>query len=139
MEDERIICQFVVLSVKRVLLLSIMVQDCFGNCQTGNLKRVKGILNKEGYHRILIKHAIPSGKRLIKDKLFFFQQDNDPQHTSSLCKNYFANQENEGILVCMDHPSQSPDLNHIELLQDEVDRKTKEMHPKNMKNLWECL
>ncbi|XP_056143244.1 uncharacterized protein LOC130118936, partial [Lampris incognitus] len=66
---------------------NVMVWGCFGAGKVGDLYRVKGILNKEGYHSILQRHAIPSGQRLIGAN-FILQQDNDPKHTSKLCKNY---------------------------------------------------
>lgn len=84
MQGERMNSQCVVSTVKHGGG-SIMVWGCFGNGQTGDLKKVEGILKKEGYHQILVKHAIPSGKRLMGGK-FAFQQDNDPKHTSILCK-----------------------------------------------------
>ena len=36
-----------------------MVWACFGAGKVGDLYKVKGILNKEGYHSILQHHAIP--------------------------------------------------------------------------------
>ena len=44
------------------------------------------------------------------------QQDNDPKHTSHMCKNYLRRKEEKGDLVVMDFPPQSPDLNPIENL-----------------------
>ena len=40
-------------------------------------------------------------------------QDNDPKHTSKLCKNYLKTKEDQGVLTVMDFPPQSPDLNPI--------------------------
>ena len=42
-----------------------MVRGCFGAGKMGDLYKVKGIFNKEGYHSILQRHAIPCGQRLI--------------------------------------------------------------------------
>ena len=44
---------------------SLMVWGSFGNNQVGDLVRVHGILEKNQYHRILWRNAIPSSKRLI--------------------------------------------------------------------------
>ena len=66
---------------------NVMVWGCFGAGKVGDLYKVKGILNKEGYHSILQRHAILCGQRLIGAN-FLLQQDNDPKHTSKLCKNY---------------------------------------------------
>ena len=44
----------------------VMVWGCFGAGKVGDLYKVKGIINKEGYHSILQCHAIPCGQRLIE-------------------------------------------------------------------------
>ena len=44
---------------------NVMVWGCFGAGKVGDLYKVKGILNKEGYHSILQHCAIPCGQRLI--------------------------------------------------------------------------
>ena len=41
---------------------NVMVWGCFGAGEVGDLYKVKGILNKEGYHSILQCHAIPCGQ-----------------------------------------------------------------------------
>ena len=38
---------------------NVMVWGCFGAGNVGDLYKVKGILNKEGYHSILQCHAYP--------------------------------------------------------------------------------
>ena len=67
---------------------NVMVWGCFGAGKVGDLYKVKEILNKEGYHSILQCHAIPCGQHLIWSQFPpTGQQDNDPKHTSKLCKN----------------------------------------------------
>ena len=46
---------------------SVMVWGCFGNHKVGDLVKIEGIMTKESYHQILIKHAIPRGKSLTGD------------------------------------------------------------------------
>lgn len=60
---------------------SVMVWGGFSYDGVGDLVKIDGIMNKEYYHSILSRHAIPSGIRLI-GPAFVFQQDNDPKHTS---------------------------------------------------------
>ena len=89
-------------------------------------------------HGILQRHAIPSGLRLV-GRSFVFQQDNDPKHTSNLCKNYLMKKENDGHLKIMTWPPQSPDLNPIELVWDELDRRAKAKQPTSAVDLWKLL
>ncbi|XP_073528969.1 uncharacterized protein [Phyllobates terribilis] len=67
----------------------MMVWGCFAGDTVGDLFKIEGILNQHGYHSILQWHAIPSGLRLVGPS-FIFQQDNDPKHTSRLCKGYLT-------------------------------------------------
>ena len=48
------------------------------------------------YHQILIRHALPGGKRLI-GRGFVFQEDNDPKNGSKLCRRYLATKEKAGV------------------------------------------
>jgi hypothetical protein len=111
---------------------------CFGGCKVGDLYRVKRILKKEGYHSILQRHAIPCGRRLIGAN-FLLQQDNDPKHSSKLCNNYLGKKQSADILSIMEWPAQSPDLNHIELLWEQLDRIVPKKCPSSQSNLWEVL
>lgn len=70
-------------------------------------------LNQHGNNFILKRNAIPSGQRLNVDKTL--QQDNDPNHSSQLCKKYLKEETAAGICFVMARPAQSPDLNPIEV------------------------
>lgn len=74
---------------------SVMVWG--GICTNGvtQLKRIEGIMDKTVYHTILVRRALPEGKKLI-GKGFIFQEDNDPKHSSNLCRNYLAKKEKSG-------------------------------------------
>ena len=64
--------------------------------------------------------------------------DNDPKHTSGLCKGYFT-KESDGVLHQMTWPPQSPDLNPIEMVWDELDCRVKEKQPTSAQYMWELL
>ncbi len=61
------------------------------------LKRITGIFNIEGYHRIQVHKAIPAGLQLI-GKCFVLQQDNNPKHTSKLCQSYLEKKDQKVML-----------------------------------------
>jgi len=70
---------------------------------------------------------------------FIFMQDNDPKHISKLCKTYLENSEKKKVLKNMIWPLQSPDLNPIELLWDELDRKVRNECPTSKNHFWSIL
>ncbi|CDQ86405.1 unnamed protein product [Oncorhynchus mykiss] len=59
------------------------------------------------------------------------------QHTSRLCKDYFTKKESDGVLHQMTWPQQSPDLNPIQMVWDELDRRVKEKQPTSAQHMWE--
>jgi transposase len=61
------------------------------------------------------------------------------QHTSRLCKGYLTKKERDGVLHQMTWPPQSPDLNPIEVVWDELDRRVKEKQPTSAQHMWELL
>ena len=85
----------------------VMVWGCFSGDTISDLFRIQGTLNQHGYHSILQRYAIPSGLHLV-GLSFVFQQDNDPKHTSRLCKSYLTRRR---VMECC---IRSPDLNQSE-------------------------
>uniref|UniRef100_A0AAZ3QLC0 Tc1-like transposase DDE domain-containing protein n=1 Tax=Oncorhynchus tshawytscha TaxID=74940 RepID=A0AAZ3QLC0_ONCTS len=61
------------------------------------------------------------------------------QHTSRLCKGYFTKKESDGVLQQMTWPPQSPDLNQIKMVCDELDSRVKEKQPISAQHMWELL
>ena len=76
--------------------------------------------------------------RLI-GKGFILQQDNDPKHSSLLCRTYVERLEARKELKNMVWPPQSPDCNPIELLWDHLDRQVRKKPLTNVNALWSHL
>ena len=68
---------------------SVMVWGGMSSAGTEPLYRINGTMNKELYHSILVRHAVPGGLKLIGNG-FILQQDNDPKHTANINKAYLA-------------------------------------------------
>lgn len=117
---------------------SVMVWGCFGGEKVDDIVKVDGRMDRFHYKAILEEHAIPSGLRIL-GRGFIFQQDNDPKHTSKLCKEFLEVQYRRRKLYIMSWPPQSPDLNPIELLWDHLDREVRKTCPTSQRDLWEKL
>ena len=118
--------------------LSIMIWGCFTSEGIGNLVLIDGTLDAKLYCRILKEDFLGTlGWYNLSSDNIVFQQDNDPKHTSKLAKSWFA----DNNIKVLDWPSQSPDLNPIEHLWDEVDRRLRKLpnHPTNRGDLWEKI
>ncbi len=81
---------------------SIMIWAAISAHGAAPLKRIVGIMEQKMYHGILVHHAIPAGKRLLGQP-FVFMEDNDPKHSSKLCRSYIGRQEEKGILILFFH------------------------------------
>ena len=95
-------------------------------------------MNKDSYHSILVHHAMPSVNRIFNDnQLWIFMHDNNPKHTSGKVKDYLQSKaaKKRSKIKLMDWPSQSPNLNPLELLWEECDREMKKRKPTNLASL----
>ena len=115
-----------------------MFWGCFGNSIVGDLKKITGIMTSDVYHQVPVHYAFPSGARIFNDNnTWYFMQDNDPKHTTKKVQSYLQSKQaakNSKIRI-MDWPSQSPDLNPLELLWEECDRQVKKRKPSSLSEL----
>jgi transposase len=109
----------------------------------GFLVKISDGLNADLYINILKEDLIGTLRDYKIDKSrFILQQDNDPRHTARKTMGYL---KSIGITVesgrLLEWPAQSPDLNPIEHLWQELNKKLGRYptEPKGMNELWERM
>lgn len=110
---------------------SIMVWGSFSWHGVGPIVKINGKMDRYQYLDILKNQMEPYAFENMPVS-FTFMHDNDPKHTSKLVKEWFS-QENIPVLSW---PAQSPDLNPIENLWNDVKCAIAKQKYKNLDDLW---
>ena len=113
---------------------SIMVWGCMSRDGVGSLHVIEGTLNATRYCQILRK-ALPGDGNRLCGRGFQFQQDGAPCHTARVTQAWF--QKNK--INVLPWVAQSADMNPIEHLWDELDRRVQEKKPRSLKELRDVL
>ncbi|CAF1541910.1 unnamed protein product [Rotaria magnacalcarata] len=110
---------------------SVMVWGCFSRAGVGNLHFIDGTMDRFMYREILEKNLMESANKLGLSNDFIFQHDNDPKHRAVFVNDWLKKKQ----IQVLKWPSFSPDLNPIEHLWDELERRMKKHQPKNKDEL----
>lgn len=113
---------------------SVMLWGCFSSRGMGPIHRVNGIMDRNVYLNILETVLYPFARSTF-GRSFIVQQDNDPKHCSRLVKQWFDRRR----VTLMNWPSQSPDLNPIEHMWEELERRLRHKRAKNADEKYQQL
>ena len=114
---------------------SVICWGCISSAGVGKLVFIDSNMTGEMYRRILENHLLDSVKMLSLTNEWIFQHDNDPKHRAAIVTSWLDGNKINRI----NWSSFSPDLNPIEHLWDEVERRMKKTSPRNVTESKECL
>uniref|UniRef100_A0A3B4TRY4 Transposase Tc1-like domain-containing protein n=1 Tax=Seriola dumerili TaxID=41447 RepID=A0A3B4TRY4_SERDU len=112
---------------------NVKIWGCFSASGTGRLHIIQGTMNSQAYQQILDQNLLPSVKQLKLGRKWIMQQDNDPKHSSKTTKEWLQRKR----IRTLDWPSQSPDLNPIEMLWRDLKKMVHARCPSNLSQLAE--
>lgn len=114
---------------------SVMVWGCMSASGVGELVFIEGMMTKEVYLDILRENLHRSAEKLGIRGTFKFYQDNDPKHKAHVVREWLL----YNCPKVLETPPQSPDLNPIEHIWDELQRKVKRVQVTSRADLKRAL
>lgn len=113
----------------------IMVWGCMAASGVGNLVFIDGTMDQYVYLDILKRNLKVSAEKLGLNTDYHFQQDNDPKHTAYNVRLWILYNAPHTLQT----PPQSPDMNPIEHLWDELERRIRKHHISSKAQLKEVI
>ncbi|GBM74025.1 Transposable element Tcb1 transposase [Araneus ventricosus] len=104
-----------------------MVWGCVSRLGIGPLRRIQGIMDKFQYEDILENTLRPYARNSL-GRGFISQQDNDPKHRFKHIQNWFSRRQ----VTLLNWPSQSPELNIIDGIWTELERRLVRRNARNI-------
>lgn len=115
----------------------IMVWGCFTREKVGPLVMLEGSVTGRVYQQTLEDHLLPFIASLDSSQIWIFQDDNATVHRTAAVKKF----KEDNNILSLTWPPQSPDLNPIEHLWDELERRLRKREniPRNKQELFSAL